>query len=127
MSKLSESKNFNSNEIFDMCKDLYSRRDSGLDCSEMVEDLMDKFQGSALLILSPNYKSLTPINFVDCNDNVIPYVYHYAYLSEEGKIFDPMLGYFNIGYSSYVDRVLEHSSTKPIIEKVCGPYLKTFI
>lgn len=127
MSTLSKSNSFNIDDVFLMCENLYNKRNSGLDCSEMVEDLIRNFGGRALLILSPKHESLNTIEFIDCNSNKHSYVYHYAYVSNDSKVFDPMLGYFDVDYSSYIDRVLGDNSEEPIIEKINGPNLKTFI
>lgn len=84
---------------------LSALRNSGMDCSEMVEDLHEKFGGRALLMLSIEWEEGKQAQFIDVCGEEKYYSYHYAW-EKDGFIYDPMLGYYKDTYNSYLRKVI---------------------
>lgn len=100
------------------------------DCSEIAEDFLSRFGGSVILILHRNYNSWKTFDVKKSNGDITEYVYHYAYLSDNNEVFDPLLGYSKIDRVGYLNMtcVLELNNESDInIEILRGcKFLKTY-
>ena len=79
--------------------------ESGLDCSEMVEDFHSKFGGRAVLLLSKDWNKGKKSKFVSIDGEEKEFHYHYAW-EKDGLIYDPMLGYEGVNYENYLRNVI---------------------
>ena len=117
--------------IFDSISNFYKEErekslDFGLDCSEIVEDFIQKFGGSAILILSNEWKSHKAIVFKDSNGNELEFLYHYAWLNPKNyKVYDAMLNYYGFSREDYLSEVISDKDSC-LIQEVKSQTLKCY-
>lgn len=75
---------------------------SNMDCSEITEDLIRLIGGRALLILSNGYKSYKMFDILKSNGEKLEFIYHYALVTDNNEVIDPMLDYYKVGLSDYL-------------------------
>lgn len=100
-------------------------RKVNIDCSEIVEDFINQFGGSALLMLSKEYSINKMVNFIDSSGNSHEYLYHYAWLKNE-KVYDPMLDYFNVEKEYYLYKVIECKLSEISVKECSDKNLKCY-
>lgn len=112
-------------------KEIECLGNDGKDCSEIVEDYLEEFGGSALLILHNNHRFYDVIKFNNFTGSVEEYVYHYAFISNVGEIYDSMLGLVAPNLEEYLQMIklkeLNDSSTYTIEEIRNTKQLKSYI
>lgn len=92
-------------EWSELFNDLHRKSDSGLDCSEMVEDLNREFGGRAVLLLSKDWRKNKQAQFIDSTGEEKYYYYHYAW-EKDHYVYDPMLGYYRETMRTYLNKVI---------------------
>ena len=84
---------------------------SGIDCSEVVENFLAKYKGSALLLLSQNYEKGEMFEMHNSNNDMFRFNYHYAFISEDGVIYDAFLGIISKNLYEYLNTTQPHPIT----------------
>lgn len=102
-------------ELYNKQREIYLTT-PGIDCSELVENYLAEVEGTALLLLHPDWKYGSTFAVVNAFGDVEEYVYHYAYISDDDKVYDSMLGYSNVDIEDYLE-----------LTKVEGKILKTIV
>lgn len=104
--------------------EMKSIRNSGIDCSEIAENFIRSFGGKALLILSKDYKQNKFFKIHNAYGDSYDFLYHYAYIANDGTIWDPMLDFEGVNRMTY-DSIINVVGNVTIKE-VTGPYLKSY-
>lgn len=84
-----------------------------VDCSELTEDFLNEFDGTALLILHKNYSRWKEFKVTDSNEDEREYVYHYAFISSDRKVYDVMLGYKGLSLDDYLEKIKVKELNEP--------------
>lgn len=102
--------------------------DSGIDCSEVTEDFIANLGGRALLILSKEYNRYKMFEVTKSDGSTEEYLYHYAWLDNNKRVYDVFLGYKGIPYKEYLAKIGYNKIKEDVIvETINSKVLKAYI
>lgn len=110
--------------ILQLYNEMRDIKDNGIDCSEIAENFIREFGGKALLILSKGYKNYKTFTIHDVCGDSYEFMYHYAYIDNNGLIWDPMLGFDGVNRLTYDS--LTRVKGNVCITEAEGPNLKSY-
>lgn len=101
-------------------------KDVNMDCSEIAEDFIEDFGGITLLFLPKVLGNNSKVSMTKQDGSVDSFLYHYAWVSDESLVYDPMLGYKAIPILDYLESI-NLSSRDASLELVKRSRLKCYI
>lgn len=97
-----------------------------LDCSEIAEDFISEFGGRSILVLSKGWESQKCFTIHRCDRSEESFIYHYAWISRGGFIYDPMLGYKKDTLMDYLNQI-EVNDSEVEIKIISDKNLKCYV